>query len=67
MTKQDAGRLGGLKTVEKYGNKYMSLLGRRGALAFHNKYKLVPIELNNFAIVNRKTGTMVNTLAGINY
>jgi hypothetical protein len=65
MNKQDAGRLGGLKTASKYGNEYMSQLARRGAVAFHIKYKLVPIRLNNFAIVNRETGEMVNTIIGI--
>ena len=65
MNKQDAGRLGSLKTAQKYGNKYMTELARRGAIAFHLKYRLVPVQLNNFAIVNRITGETVNTINGV--
>ena len=66
MNKTEAGRLGGLKTANKYGNEYMSILAKRGAIAFHAKYKLVPIDLNNFAIVNRVTGITINTITGVN-
>lgn len=53
MTKAEAGRKGGTSTAKKYGNEYMSELARKGAQAFHKKYKLVPINLNDFLIVSR--------------
>jgi hypothetical protein len=64
MTKQEAGRLGGLKTAQIYGNDYMRGLAKQGAIAFHTKYRLVPIRLNDFAITNRVTGEIVNTITG---
>lgn len=30
MDKREAGRLGGLKTSQKYGRSYMSMIGKRG-------------------------------------
>jgi hypothetical protein len=56
MTKAEAGKLGGKKTAAKYGQSYMSELARRGAIAFHKKYKLVKDGNSDFAIVNRETG-----------
>lgn len=62
--KVKAGRKGGKTTARKYGKEYMQALGRRGALAFHAKYKLQPAEMNNFAIVSRTTGEIVGYLNG---
>lgn len=64
MTKTESGRLGGLTTAKKYGRSYMAELARRGAIAFHKKYRLVPINRNDFAIVNRLTGKTINTIIG---
>lgn len=59
MNKSEAGRKGGLKTLEKYGREYLSEIGRRGAAALWEKYQLVPVNMTEFAIVDRKTGKIV--------
>jgi hypothetical protein len=56
MTKADAGKLGGLSTVKKYGQPYMAELAKKGAQAFHKKYMLVPYGQDDFSIVNHETG-----------
>lgn len=59
---KDIAPLGGKAVVKKYGGEYMREIGRRGAQTFHKRYALKPVGLNNFAIVNRETGIIVNTL-----
>lgn len=39
MTRQEAGRLGGLKTLERYGKTHMSKLGRAGFRALCRKFR----------------------------
>lgn len=56
MSKSEAGRLGGIKTATKHGCVYMRELARKGAQAFHAKYFLKPLALNDFLIVDRETG-----------
>lgn len=56
MNKAEAGKLGGESTVKKHGNAYMKELAKRGAAAFHAKYKLMKLNGSDFAIVNRTTG-----------
>lgn len=56
MNKAACGQLGGLATLNKYGMSYMVELARKGARAFHTKYKLVKLDTSDFAIVNRETG-----------
>ena len=56
MSKQDAGSKGGNATVKKYGKKYMKELAKKGAAAFHKKYKLSKLGHSDFAIVDRETG-----------
>jgi hypothetical protein len=59
------GRLGGTTTFERHGSEHMSKIGRRGAKAFHEKYSLEPIYLNDFAIRLRKSPhTTVALLSG---
>jgi len=55
MTKSQAGQLGGLTTLKRYGKKHMSEIGKQGARVFWETYTLSPIGLTKFAIVNRKT------------
>ena len=55
MTKSEAGRKGGLNTVKKHGRDHMRALGRKGAKAFHEKYNLVPVGINDFLIVDKVT------------
>lgn len=61
MTRQEASSLGGKAVFKKYGREYMQAIGRKGAQAFWAKYKLVPIQANNFAIVNKETNEIVAT------
>lgn len=39
--------------------------GRLGAKAWHAKYRMEPVNLNDFAIVERATGKIVNYINGI--
>lgn len=55
MTKSQAGRLGGLSTVKRHGKQHMAEIGRKGAEAFHKLYRLEPISMNDFAIIDRAT------------
>jgi hypothetical protein len=57
MNKAQAGQKGGQVTAKKYGNAYMKGLARKGAAAFHAKYKLEKLGGSDFAIVDRATGT----------
>ena len=56
MNKAQAGSIGGQATVKKYGKSYMKQLARKGAEAFHKKYRLSKLGTSDFAIVNRETG-----------
>jgi len=56
MDKSQAGRLGGKATVKKYGSGHMSKIGKLGAKAFWDKYKLVKFGTSDFVIVFQKTG-----------
>lgn len=66
MTKAQAGRIGGMKTHEKYGSEYMREIAKRGAKAFHAKYKLQPVGTSDFLIVHRDTGESTGkTISGV--
>lgn len=68
MNKSQAGQKGGLATVKRYGNDYMKELARRGAAAFHAKYKLAKLGTSDFAIVNRATGAPTGkTIRGLEF
>lgn len=60
MSKSEAGRLGGLATYKKYGNGYMSMIGKRGAEKFHQKYRILPYRTSQYAIVCKETKTAIN-------
>lgn len=59
MTKVEAGRLGGLSTLKKYGNGYMRKIGTNGAIAFHKKYSLKPFGQYQWAIVRREDNVII--------
>lgn len=59
MTKAQAGALGGKMTARKYGPNHMRTIGRMGAIAFHAKYRLEPVNMDDFAIVERETGRVL--------
>ena len=61
-TKANAGRKGGLATFNKHGAQYMSAIGKRVARVFWQRYRLVPCDLADFAIVERATGKPINLL-----
>lgn len=63
MTKSEAGRLGGLTTYRKHGKNHMQQIGRLGALKFWSLYRLSPVGLANFAIVNRQTNEIVGFMS----
>jgi hypothetical protein len=59
-----AGAKGGRATVKKYGKRYMKKLAKWGAHRMHSKYALVPVNLNDFALVHRQEGTVKAYLSG---
>lgn len=63
-TKGEAGRLGWLATVKKYGKRYMKRLGKWGAHRMHATYRMVPVDQNDFALVHRETGEVKAFLSG---
>jgi len=56
--------MGGLATVQKHGPQHMSKIGRRGVEVTHERYHLAPVRLNDFALVDRKTGKIKAYLSG---
>jgi len=60
----EAGRKGGLKTVKRYGKRYMRRLGKWGAHRMHATYQLTPVDRNDFALVHRETGEVKAYLSG---
>ena len=62
--KQAAGRAGGLATLAKHGRGWFKAIGAMGAKSLHQRYKLEPVDLNDFALVNRKTGEIKAFLSG---
>lgn len=65
-TKSECGRLGGLVILEKYGREYLRELGRKGAVALHKKYNLVPNGTSDFVLVDRQTNKIISkTIRGI--
>jgi len=56
MSKAEAGRIGGLTTYKKYGRRYMSEIGQKGAEQTHRLYRLQPINNCDFVYVSRETG-----------
>lgn len=63
-SKAEAGRLGGLATLKKFGRRYFKRLGRWGAHVMHATYRLDPVDLNDFALVHRETNEVKAYLSG---
>lgn len=59
MTKQQAGRLGGMATFAKYGAEHMREIGKQGAVAFWKKYTMKPYGTYQWAIINRRTNVII--------
>lgn len=63
-TRVEAGRLGGLATLKKFGKGYFKRLGKWGAHRMHATYSLTPVGQNDFALVHRETGEVKAYLSG---
>jgi len=59
-----AGAKGGRRTVKRYGKRYMRKIARWGGHVTRSKYQLVPVLLNDFAMVCRQTRTVKALLSG---
>ncbi|MHC4604517.1 MAG: hypothetical protein ACYS6W_14440 [Planctomycetota bacterium] len=55
MNKSEAGRLGGLSTLNKYGKDHFSAIGRKGAASTWARYRLCPAGVNGWLMVDRVT------------
>ena len=66
MSRAQAGRLGGLRTLEKHGIEHYSKIGKIGARVIHARYRISPVRLNDYALVNRKTNQIIAFLNGGN-
>ena len=66
MSRAQAGRIGGETTYLRHGSEHMREIGKRGAQAMHKKYRISPVRLNDYALVNRETGKIVAFLNGGN-
>jgi len=63
-TKAEAGRLGGLATLKKYGRRHFKKLGKWGAHVMHATYRLDPIGQSDFVLVDRRTNKPKARLSG---
>jgi hypothetical protein len=59
-----AGSLGGRRTVKRYGKRHMKRLAKWGAHRMHSTYRMEPVLLNDFALVERSTGAVKALLSG---
>jgi hypothetical protein len=60
-----AGRRGGVVTLARHGRAHFKKIGAIGAKVFHDRYRLEPVYLNDFAIVNRVTNEVKAYLSGM--
>jgi hypothetical protein len=65
--RKEAGRRGGLATLARYGVDHFRVIGRKGARVFHSRYRLDPVGLDDFAIVNRETNEVKAFLSGAQF
>ena len=64
-TKEQAGRKGGLATVQRHGREHMQAIGREGARTTWSRYQLSPVGQSGWAMVDRATNevkTFINYL-----
>lgn len=64
MNKSEAGKLGGLANLRNNGRSHMKKIGSRGGRSTWQRYRLVPVDVNLFAMVHRKTGVVVAIRSG---
>ena len=63
MTKQQAGRLGGMATFAKHGREHMRMIGARGAQVTRTRYVKVPYRQTEYAIVRRSDGIIIRIVS----
>lgn len=61
MSKAQAGRLGGLATVRKYGRKHMKQIGRIGGEKTWSLYFLAPVGQSHYAMVRKSDNVIIST------
>lgn len=54
-------RKGGRALVEKHGVDHMINIGKRGAIALHERYKLQPCGVAGWCLVDRRTNEIKST------
>ena len=54
--RRQAARKGGQTTAAKYGRGYMAEIGRRGAAVTWGRYRLAPMGLSGWAMIDRQSG-----------
>lgn len=63
-TKKTAGSLGGRTTVHRYGRGHMARIGSAGGRATRERYELVPVNVRDFAMVDRRSRKIKAYLSG---
>ena len=63
--RSEAGRRGGMRTLEKHGIDHFKKIGAIGAQVLHQRYRLAPVGQDNFALVNRQTNEVKAFLNGL--
>lgn len=59
MTRTEIAKLGGLALFKKLGVKHMSKIGKKGAAKFYEKYSVLPIGTNKWAIISKETNLVI--------
>lgn len=54
MTNNEAGRLGGLATRDKYGKAHYQKIGKLGAAVMWSRWRIMPAAFSGFILVNRQ-------------
>ncbi len=66
MSRAQAGKLGGETTFLRHGSEHMSKIGKKGARVLHARYRISPVRLNDYALVDRETNKIKAYLNGGN-
>ena len=64
MTKAQAGRLGGIATLRKYGRNYMQKIGTNGAKTTWTRYRKVAYGMTQYALVRNADDKIMRILDG---
>lgn len=65
LTRAEAGRRGGRRTLELYGAEHMRTIGQAGAKAFWKLYRMHPAGTAGWVIMRRDTGAVVNFIGSL--